>query len=346
MKAKDPSELDRLRARIDDALRRERPRAEIVPLLDRLLTQAPEQGELFVYGHRHMAELLLQEQPWRAALHLRRVLKSGAGDDTAHALMGLCQALLGNFDSAVFHYERALALDPSNAWYHHNLGHLLDVALNLPEVAVLHLRWAHEAHPMEDEVTASLSHCLARIGELEEAQALAREALDLSPEHESHASLLSWIRRGAPGGYLFSADQAFHGRDPRTRRDGAEREDASREGGARENKAGERQGENDRDVLRALERGMQSAGAPHVLFGRAEQVWRDYRARRPNVRVSKPEVHAAALEYAVSVMHGITGITQVGIAKRYGISSTALASRYTDIRSTLALEIGDPRYLH
>lgn len=330
MKAKDPNELDRLRARIEDALRRERPRAEIMPLLERLLARAPEHSELFVYGHRHMAELLLQDEPWRAALHLRRVLKAGAADDTAHALMGLCQALLGNFDSAVFHYERALALDPSNAWYHHNLGHLLDVALNLPEVAALHLRWAHDAHPMEDEVTASLAHCLARIGELEEAEALAREALDLSPEHESHASLVAWIRRGAPGGYLFSADQAFHGRDPRSRRqDPRERAETS-----------------DRDVLRALERGMQSSGAPHVLLGRAEQVWRDYRAQRPNVRVSKPEVHAAALEYAVSVMHGIAGITRNGVARRYGVSSTALGSRYTDIRSTLALQIGDPRYLH
>jgi tetratricopeptide (TPR) repeat protein len=335
MKAKDPSELDRLRARIDDALRRERPRAEIMPLLERLLGQVPEHGDLFVYAHRHMAELLLQEEPWRAALHLRRVLKSGAGDDTAHALMGLCQALLGNFDSAVFHYERALALDPSNAWYHHNLGHLLDVALNMPEVAVLHLRWAHDSHPMEDEVTASLSHCLARIGELEEAEALAREALDLSTDHESHASLLSWVRKGAPGGYLFSADQAFHGRDPRAPR--SEADEARRE---------KRDQNNDRDVLRALERGMQTAGTPPVLLGRAEQVWRDYRVQRPNVRVSKPEVHAAALEYAVSVMHGITGITQTGIAKRYGISSTALASRYTDIRATLALEVGDPRYLH
>ena len=332
MKAKDPSELDRLRTRIDDALRRERPRSEIVPLLERLLSQVSEHNELFVYGHRHMAELLLQEQPWRAALHLRRVLKAGAGDDTAHALMGLCQALLGNFDSAVYHYERALALDPSNAWYHHNLGHLLDVALNMPEVAVLHLRWAHEAHPMEDEVTASLAHCLARNGSLEEAEALAREALDLSPGHESHASLLGWIRRGAPGGYLFSADQAFHGREPRSRREGDD--------------AKARAESSDRDVLRALERGMQTSGAPHVLLGRAEQVWRDYRARRPTARVSKPEVHAAALEYAVSVMHGMRGVTQTGIAKRYGVSSTALASRYTDIRSTLALEVGDPRYLH
>jgi len=114
MKAKDPSELDRLRARIDDALRRERPRAEIMPLLERLLDGAPDHGELYVYAHRHTAELLLQDEPWRAALHLRRVIRAGAGEDTAHALMGLCQALLGNFDSAVFHYKRALALDPKN----------------------------------------------------------------------------------------------------------------------------------------------------------------------------------------------------------------------------------------
>jgi tetratricopeptide (TPR) repeat protein len=334
MKAKDPSELDRLRARIDDALRRERPRAEIMPLIERLLASVPEHGELYVYGHRHAAEVLLQDEPWRAALHLRRVIRAGAGDDTAHALMGLCQALLGNFDSAVYHYERALSLDPGNAWYHHNLGHLLDVALNVPQAALSHLRWAHEAHPMEDEVTASLAHCLARLGQLEEAEALAREALDLSPEHESHASLVAWIRKGAPGGYLFSAEQAFQGRDPRSRRE----EEAS--------SSARRRSESDRDVLRALERGMQSSGAPAVLLSRAEQVWRDYRERRPNVRVFKPEVHAAALEYAVSVMHGITGLTQASMAKRYGISSAALASRYADIRSTLALEVGDPRYLH
>jgi len=329
MKAKDPSELDRLRARIDDALRRERPRAEIMPLLERLLSQAPEHGEIYVYGHRRIAELLLQTDPWRAALHLRRVIKTGSADDTTHALMGLCQALLGNFDSAVFQYERALALDPSNAWYHHNLGHLLDVALNMSQLAVVHLRWAHDAHPMEDEVTASLAHCLARLGVLDEAQDLAREALDLAPQHESHASLLAWIRRGAPGGYLFSADQAFAGREPRNQGDDRK----------------ERNEQSDRDVLRALSRGLASSGAPEVLKSRAELVWRDYRAQRPDLRVGKPEVHAAALEYAVSIMHGITGITQSGIAKRYGVSSTSLASRYSDIRSLLALQVGDPRYL-
>jgi Flp pilus assembly protein TadD len=215
MKAKDPSELDRLRSRIKDALQRERPRSEILPMLTALVDAAGEQRELYVFAHRHLAELMLQDQPWQAALHLRRVIRAGAADDTVHALMGLCQALLGNFESAVHHYERSLGLEPSNAWYHHNLGHLLDVALARPDAALLHLRWAHESHPVEDEVTASLAHCLARLGQLREAEDLAREAVDLAPEHDSHASLLAWIRRGAPGGYLFSASQSFQGSAPR-----------------------------------------------------------------------------------------------------------------------------------
>ena len=163
--------------------------------------------------------------------------------------MGLCQALLGNFDSAVVHYERALALDPSNAWYHHNLGHLLDVALNLPQIALSHLRWAHDAHPMEDEVTASLAHCLARSGSSTKPRCWRVRRSTYRRDHDSHASLVAWIRRGAPGGYLFSADQAFHGRDPRS----LHRDDEE---------AVERNERSDRDVLRALERGLQPGGAP------------------------------------------------------------------------------------
>ncbi len=323
MKAKE-HDLGRLRERIEEALRRERPRSELEPLLRELLEQAPETGDLYVFAHRHLAELWLEDHPWRAALHLRRVLKAGAGTDRTHALLGLCQALLGNFESAVVHYERALALCPGNAWYHHNLGHLLDVALCMPEVALLHLRWAHEAEPQENEVTASLAHCLARVGELEEAEALARRAADAQPSNATHASLLAWIRRGAPGGWLLSSEDRLRQKKQRATR---------------------RSERDDEHVLRALANGMSAAGVSDTLRLRAERLWHDYRAERPNVRVAKPEVHAAALEYAVSVVHGIHGITQSGLAKRYGVSSTAVASRYTDMRATLKLELGDPRYL-
>ncbi len=324
-------DVDRLRARIDEALRRERPRAEVRPLVQRLLEEAPEDRDVQAYGHRLMAELHIEDSPWQAALHLRRVLKLGVTSDSAHALMGLCQALLGNFDSAVVHYERAIAIQPGNAWYHHNLGHLLDVALDMPEAAVSHLKTAHAAQPLEDEVTASLAHCLARVGQLEEAEALAREALDLDPEQDSHNSLLVWIRRGAPGGSLLSADERLRAKDPRATR-------ASTDKKARDQAI-------DREVIGALERGIEASGAPYVLLSRAELVWRDYRAQNPAARMGKPEVHAAALDYAVSLMHGMTGVTQSAVAKRYGVSSTAVSARYGELRSTLSLEVGDPRYL-
>jgi tetratricopeptide (TPR) repeat protein len=325
MKAKEV-DLSRLRQRIEDAVRRERPRSELEPLLRELLEQAPETGELYVFAHRHLAELWLEDHPWRAALHLRRVLKAGAGTDRTHALLGLCQALLGNFESAVVHYERALELSPGNAWYHHNLGHLLDVALSMPEVALLHLRWAQEAEPEENEVRASLAHCLARVGALEEAESLARLAVQSQPSNETHASLLAWIRRGAPGGWLLTAEDRLRKKKKRTGR--RSESDAP-----------------DDHVLRVLADGMSAAGVSEALRVRAERLWHDYRAERPNVRVAKPEVHAAALEYAVSIVHGIHGITQSALAKRYGVSSTAVASRYTDMRATLKLELGDPRYL-
>ncbi len=324
-------DLERLRARIDEALRRERPRAEVQPLVERLLAEAPEERDVQLYANRLLAELYIEDSPWQAALHLRRLLKLGPANDTVYALMGLCQALLGNFDSAVVNYERAIALQPGNAWYHHNLGHLLDVALDMPESASVHLRKAHEAQPLEDEVTASLAHCVARLGRLEEAEALAREAQDLDPEQSSHNSLLAWIRRGAPGGSLLSADERLRAKDPRVNRVEQSRRTRSQE--------------IDREVIRALERGIEASGAPYVLLSRAELVWRDYRERRPAARIGKPEVHAAALDYAVSLMHGMTGVTQSAVAKRYGVSSAAVSARYSDLRTTLALEVGDPRYL-
>ncbi len=324
-------DVDRLRARIDEALRRERPRAEVRPLVQRLLDEAPEDREVQAFANRLMAELHIEDSPWQAALHLRRVLKLGVSSDSAHALMGLCQALLGNFDSAVVHYERAIAIQPGNAWYHHNLGHLLDVALDMPEAAARHLKIAHAAQPLEDEVTASLSHCLARLGQLDEAEALAREALDLDPDQASHNSLLVWIRRGAPGGSLLSADERLRAKDPRAARTSSDKKT--------------RDQAIDREVIGALERGIEASGAPYVLLSRAELVWRDYRARNPSARMGKPEVHAAALDYAVSLMHGMTGVTQSAVAKRYGVSSTAVSARYGELRATLSLEVGDPRYL-
>jgi tetratricopeptide (TPR) repeat protein len=192
--------VEGLRLEAEGLLQRARPRSELLPVLERLVAVAPEGSEHALFGHRHIAELLVEEHPWRALLHLRRVARVKADDDVVQALMGLCHALLGNYRMAVGHYRRALRVSPRNPWYHHNVGHLLDVAIGEPARALPHLRSAHEYEPLEDEITASFAHCLARVGQLAEAHSLASDAVHAAPRNRDHRALLAWIAQGAPAG--------------------------------------------------------------------------------------------------------------------------------------------------
>ncbi len=322
------SDLQRLRQRAEAALRRPRSRREVETLLHRILQVAPTESDAAVFAHRHLAELLIEEHPWRAALHLRRVARLAQDDDVVHALMGLCQALLGNFHSAVAAYRRALCIAPRNPWYHHNLGHLLDVAIGEPHAAVDHLRMAQRMEPLEHEITASLAHCLARVGDLEEARDLADEAVRSAPRNRDHRELLAWIEQGAP----CESGPRVQPRGKTQRRPAAK---------AKRRRAG--QAEQGAEVLRALERGMREAGFSAGQVERARALWADFRDGR-SVRIMKPEVYAAAVEYAIALVHGLHGVTQASIAKRYGVGRSSLVNRYSEIREALSLEPGDPRY--
>lgn len=321
-------EVDRLIRRAESALRRSRSRREVEPLLVKILALTPAGSDAALFAHRHIAELQLEESPWTAALHLRKVLEHRREDDVGHALLGLCHALLSNFGAAVASYRRALAISPRNPWYHHNLGHLLDVALSQPARALEHLTRAHEMEPLEDEITASLAHCHAMLGQLVEAASLAKEAAKLAPKNSDHVALLAWVEDGAPAGH--GPDVGKRGKNGRKpMRDLA---------GAAEPVTKE-----DANVLDVLERGMREAGYSPSQLERARALFRDFRDKK-RLRIGKPEVYAAAVEYAITLVQGIHGVTQAAIARRYGIAKTSLSSRYGEIRDVLSLEPGDPRY--
>lgn len=197
--------LSRLRERAERALASGRRGGDVLTVLETMTREAPDGSAHALFAHRHLAELQLSGSPWRAALHLRRLVQAGAADDSAHALMGLSQALLGNYRTAVASYRRAIKLAPKNPWYHHNLGHLLDVGLSESVAALDHLRIAQRIQPEEDEIAASLAHCLARLGQLKEAQAMAQQAVRRAPRNREHLALLEWIRSGAPSNITPSA---------------------------------------------------------------------------------------------------------------------------------------------
>jgi len=302
------STIEELWEQAEEALEASSKRA--VGLLTQLLSVADEGSEASLFAHRHLAELRLEDNPWNAALHLRRVLRHCAEDDILHALMGLCHALLGNYRVAVRSYREASSIAPQTPWYHHNLGHLMDVALDDPSGAYPHLRRAYELEPEHDEIIGSLAHCVARLGDLDEALELAELAQEQGPCNPDHRGLLDWIKAGA-------VDTA--GAKATVRRPPADR------------------------VAETVQLKMGEAGYSRDEIERATQLWSDMQAHC-ELRVTKPEVLAAALEYAIAVVEQRPGCTQAEVARRYGVAPTSVSARFAQIRNALALRPGDPRY--
>ena len=302
------STIEELWEQAEEALEASSKRAE--SLLTRMVSAADEGSDASLFAHRHLAELHLEDNPWKAALHLRRVLSHCAEDDILHALMGLCHALLGNYRVAVRSYRDASRLAPQTPWYHHNLGHLMDVALDDPSGAYPHLRRAYELEPEHDEIIGSLAHCVARLGDLHEALKLAELAEAQGPCNPDHRGLIDWIQAGAT-------------------------DTAAAKGTVRRPLS-------DR-VAETVHRKMGEAGYSRDEIERATQLWSDMQAQC-ELRVTKPEVLAAALEYAIAVVERRPGCTQAEVARRYGVAPTSVSARFAQIRNALALRPGDPRY--
>ena len=313
-----------LRQQAERAIAESRGRLVIEPLLTAILERATREPsevdeDTRIFAHRHLASLMLERDPWRAALHLRKVLAAAAHDDGAHALMALSQALLGNHRAAIAAYRRAIHIAPRNPWYRHNLGHLLDIALDDPVAALPHLEVAAERAGHEHEVLASLAHCLARLGQLARATMVAEYALDLAPDHQEHQRLLGWILRGAPEG-----------------------EPPPVTAGPRPTPAESTEPAAD-PVWALLARSLPDAGFTPAQVEGARLLWCDYQDAKPRLRIKNAGGYAAAVHYAVAGLNA-RAIIQATAATLYNVKRGTVSSRYTDMRTALGLRSRDPRY--
>ncbi len=163
-------------------------------MLERLQAEALPGSEESHFARLHLAEILVETSPWRAATLARSCLQERE-DDRSWAVLGLAMALLGHFRSAVRGYRKALALNPGCTSYAHNLGHLYDMALDDPRGGLEFLRAAFRADPMEAEIAASYAHALLRTGQREPAEAVLRETGRCSAE--IGRTLDRWLARAA-----------------------------------------------------------------------------------------------------------------------------------------------------
>jgi len=170
------SELQRLVSDAAWALRKGLGPRDLIPMLERVLSRAGAGSAPARFAQQHLARLLVEGAPWRAARLALDLLRYEEAAET-WAILGLAHTLLGNYRCAKTAYYRALALSPGCPAYSHNLGHLLDVALSRPHDALIHLARAHRSLPDEPEITSSYAHALLRAGQPERATRLLRRAL-------------------------------------------------------------------------------------------------------------------------------------------------------------------------
>lgn len=282
---------------------------EAEQLLERLASVALEGSDDALFAHHELATLQLERSPWNAALHLRKVISGRPNDHSAHALMGLCQALLANFRMAVASYERAIALAPNVAGYHHNVGHFLDVAMGSSEDAIAYLERAHRLAPTNHEIAASYAHGLARAGRLVEAETLAEEAAQRAPDEASHRNLLVWIQAGAPASAPSPINQTP---TPPAPPDVARATSKSDRPSAWS------------EVLSRLEKRAQDVPAALELaasFADADPSW------------TNPPAMAGAIDYISG-----SGESQRSVASRHGVSVGALARRVASVRGVVRAE--------
>jgi Flp pilus assembly protein TadD len=317
------SEIDRLREEIERALRRAFDPADVLPRLARLARLAPAASDDAIFAHRQLAELLVERHPWRAALYARRALAFRRDDDRAWAILAFCQTLLGNFRCAATAYKKAIASSPSNPWYAHNLGHLLDVALGQPKRALPFLRSAYGAKGDNSEIVASYAHALARAGQTGEARVVLERALERFDSRELGA-LLRWLDQGAPSRPQSAA--------PRR----APRERVPR----------------DRRLARALELGLSHLPLDSKQRERALALARDAftdppppppSRARPGRRGDDVAGFAAAVAYAIVYVDHVP-LSQAEVAAPFRVAVGRLRGRFAELRAKLDLIRGDARY--
>jgi Flp pilus assembly protein TadD len=340
-----------LRQEIERTLRRAFDPADVLPRLARLARMAPAASEDALFAHRQLAELLVERHPWRAALHARRALAQG-DDDRCWAVLAFCQTLLGNFHCAVTAYKRAIACAPSNPWYAHNLGHLLDVGLGEPGRALPFLRSAHLAKPESSEMTASFAHALARSGRSDEARGVLDDGLARHASKEL-AALRRWLDHGAPSRRRGEprGEGATDARRPRamdeTRRSAGLSRALTR--GLANLPLDARQ----RSRAMALARDIAAVtpGAPFPVdietgetgeTGETREAPRGREGARAQRREELASL-AAAVAYAIVYVDHVP-LSQAEVAAPFRVAVARLRERFAELRAKLDLIPGDVRY--
>lgn len=151
------------------------PDAENALMHGLLLEEQPDGSDFYNLA----LALYHQDKPGQAIAFCQKSLEKGSDADSEE-LLADCLYDLDCYSEAVEHYRGALSSNPANAHCASNLGFALELS-DRPDEAIEALNSALENGANDAEVYGSLSRCYEKVGNEEQAQAMAEKYYDLNP---------------------------------------------------------------------------------------------------------------------------------------------------------------------
>jgi tetratricopeptide (TPR) repeat protein len=139
---------------------------------------------------------MITRRPKMAEFELERLVKSGIQSAQIYTMMAYAAWMQKNKDRAVEMYEKALELDPNNPTAMNCLGYILaETGENISRALDLCKR-ALDKHPNSAAYMDSLGWAYYKNGEVAEARAWLRRALDLAPRQREISSHMKAVVGG------------------------------------------------------------------------------------------------------------------------------------------------------
>jgi len=151
-----------------------------------VVTKSPQK----VRPHNNLGNALKHQGKYEEAIyHFTRALELNPGYAKAHNNLGTVLAAQGKTDEAIKHFGMALYIDPGYAAAHSNVGVVL-AGRDEIEKAIVHFREALRLKPNYAKVHSNLGAALVRQGKLQEALEHLHTALQLKPDDaQTHRNL-------------------------------------------------------------------------------------------------------------------------------------------------------------
>jgi tetratricopeptide (TPR) repeat protein len=144
-------------------------------------------------AHNELGNALKQQGKFEKAMfHYSKALQINPNYAEAHNNLGYTLIRQKDYQDAIYHYSEALRIKPTYAEAHNNLGTALLYQGNDKE-AIYHYYEALRINPNYAGVYYNLGKLFVNHGKIEKAILLYRKALDLNPEMTHVLYNLSWI---------------------------------------------------------------------------------------------------------------------------------------------------------